>query len=88
MAAPPSAAIKPAAPKPVSRAMAAACPLLLLDLNVLVALVALAADACPLLLLVVELPPLVDVTGQLIVQGMSLVNGRLATELADAKAGT
>lgn len=70
--------------------MAAACPLLLLELKVLVAFAPALVPPAPPALLVMELAPLfvlvVD-TGQFAVQGMEAVNGRLLTWLADAKTG-
>lgn len=88
MTAPPNATISPAAWKPVSRAIATACPLLLLVLTVELfafALVALVPDP----VLVAEPLPLaeVELTGQLDVQGMAVVKGRVLISDADAKTG-
>jgi len=78
MTAPPSATISPAAWKPVSLATAAPNPLLLLVLTLVLVRVVLAPT---------PLVPACEVTGHAVVQGMSLVNGRLFTLLAEAKAG-
>lgn len=87
MTAPPSATINPAFPtptSPVSLAIATPNAELLLVVNALLlppVVVALAL-AVPLSL------PLVLLTGHDSVHGIAVVNGKLATELADAKAGT
>ena len=77
--APPSAAIKPAALNPVSFAIAVACAWLLFDENLV--LVDLAVTSVALA------GSLVDVTGQEVVHGIALVNGKLLTKLAEAKTG-
>jgi hypothetical protein len=75
MTAPPSATISPAAWKPVSLATGAPMPLLLL-----VKRLELVGAVLPFTLLVLGCV----VTGHAVVQGMSLVKGRLVTLLAEA----
>jgi len=83
--APPSTAIKPAALKPVSCAIAAAWALLLLDENE--ELVDLAVASVTLGSPVPPGEPLVVVTGQDVEHGIALVKGKLLTGLAEAKTG-